>query len=69
MIIFLESGEEIIQLIKEQIRSGYGRIRKMGTDYLFYSIIDLFVDYNFNVLEALVERIEQIEEEVVSNPT
>ena len=54
--------------IRERIRSGKGKIRAMGADYLAYSLIDAVVDGYFGVLERIGERIEELEEEVVASP-
>lgn len=55
--------------VRERIRSGKGKIRAMGSDYLAYGLIDSVVDGYFGVLERLGERIEDMEEEVVSSPS
>jgi len=55
--------------VRERIRKGKGRIRKMGADYLAYALIDALVDGYFPHLEKLGERIEELEEELVGNPT
>ena len=68
VISFQEMEGDIFDPIKERIRSGKGRIRKMGADYLCYALLDAIVDKYFIILERLGERIEGLEEEVVSNP-
>jgi magnesium transporter len=55
--------------VRERIRSGKGFIRKMGSDYLVYSLIDTIVDNYFLILERLGEKIELLEEELVAQPT
>ena len=55
--------------IRERLRSGKGKIRSMGTDYLAYSLLDAVVDGYFAVLERVGERIEELEEEVVATPS
>ncbi len=54
--------------VRERIRSDKGRIRKMGADYLAYSLIDAIVDNYFAVLERLGEKVELLEEMIVSDP-
>jgi magnesium transporter len=54
--------------IRERLRNAKGRIRNMGADYLAYSIIDAIVDKYFSVLEKVGEKIEALEEELVTNP-
>lgn len=54
--------------VRERIRKD-GRIRKFGTDYLAYALIDSIVDHYFFVLEKLEEQVEQLEGDLVANPT
>jgi len=65
---FQESGGDVFEPIRERIRNGKGRVRKMGADYLMYSLLDAIVDYYFVILEKLGERVEFLEEELVTNP-
>jgi magnesium transporter len=62
-------GEDVFDPIRERIRNGKGRIRKMGADYLAHALIDAIVDRYFIILEQLGERIESLEEAVVTRPT
>ncbi len=70
-VISLQEGIEgdVFNLLRERIRSDKGRIRKMGADYLAYSLIDAIVDNYFIILEKLGDRIEFLEEKLVANPT
>lgn len=45
-----------------------GRIRRYGSDYLLYALIDLVIDHYFIVQEKLSERLEELEEEVLTDP-
>jgi magnesium transporter len=69
VISFQESEGDVFDPIRERIRTDRGRIRKMGVDYLAYSLIDAIVDNYFMVLEKIGEKIEDIEDELVKNPT
>ena len=64
-----EKGRDVFNPIRERIRSGKGRIRKMGPDYLAYSLIDAIVDSYFLILEKLGEKIETLEDRVVNQPS
>jgi len=68
VISFQESIGDVFDSIRNRIRSSKGRIRKMGNDYLAYSLIDAIVDNYFVILEKVGEKIESIEEKVISNP-
>jgi magnesium transporter len=65
---FQESEGDVFEAVRERIRSGKGRVRKQGADYLAYALIDAIVDNYFIVLEKLGEKIEDIEEELVRDP-
>ncbi len=55
--------------VKERILKGKGKIRKMKSDYLMYSILDSIVDQYFVVLEHIEEKIEVLQDELMTNPT
>jgi len=59
---------DVFGVVRERIRSDKSRIRRMGADYLAYSLIDAIVDNYFSILEKFGERIELLEERVVSKP-
>ncbi len=69
-VISFQEGKEgdVFNPVRERIRSGKGLIRKMGSDYLVYSLIDTIVDNYFLVLEKLGEKIELLEEALVAQP-
>ncbi len=69
VISFQEGGGDVFDPIRERIRNAKGRIRKMGADYLAYALIDAIVDNYFVILEELGEKIEYLEEELVTDPT
>jgi magnesium transporter len=60
---------DVFDPIRERIRNGKGRLRKMGADYLAYALLDSIVDNYFIIMEKLGERIEFLEEELVTRPT
>lgn len=68
VISFQEIEGDIFNPVRERLRNSKGRIRTMGSDYLTYALMDAIVDHYFVILEKLGERIEVIEEELVTNP-
>ncbi len=66
---FQEREGDIFNPIRERIRNGKGRIRKMGADYLAYALLDSTVDNYFIILEKLGEEIEFLEEKLVIRAT
>lgn len=69
VISFQEREEDVFNPIRERIRSSKGRIREMGPDYLAHALIDSVVDNYFVILEMVSEKLEGIEEELLTNPT
>lgn len=69
VLSFQESEGDVFDPVRERIRSAKGRIRKLGSDYLVYALIDAVVDNYFAILEEVGERIEALQEEVLSEPT
>lgn len=59
---------DVFPLIRDRLRAGRGKIRKMGVDYLAYSLLDAVVDGYFVILEKLGERIDLLEEELIARP-
>ncbi len=69
VITFQERDLDVFDSIRERIRNGKGRLRKSGSDYLAYALLDTIVDNYFIVLEKMGERIEILEEQLVARPT
>ena len=44
-------------------------MRKEGNEYLFFALIDYLVDEYFVVLEKIGSEIEELEDEILDNPT
>jgi len=68
VLSFQETPGDCLGPVRERIRGGKGRIRKLGPDYLAYALIDAVVDNYFFVLEKLGERIDGLEEDLITNP-
>lgn len=68
VLSFQERPGDIFDLIRDRLRNGKGRIRKMGADYLAYSLLDAVVDHYFVILEKVGEKIEKLEEVLIDNP-
>ncbi len=69
VLSFQEQPGDVFQPIRDRLLAGKGRIRTAGTDYLTYALIDVIVDNYFIILEQLGERIADMEDEVLQEPT
>jgi magnesium transporter len=59
-------GKDLFNPLRDRIKNGKGRIRKMGADYLLYSLMDAIVDSYFIVIEKLDEKIGILEDRVIT---
>ncbi|MFW6189101.1 MAG: magnesium/cobalt transporter CorA [Planctomycetota bacterium] len=68
VISFQERAGDVFDPVRERIRTGRGRVRQGGADYLFYALLDAVVDGYFVTCEQLGEHLEAMEEELLSDP-
>ena len=69
IVSFQQFPGDVFDAVRERLRGGKGLIRKSGPDYLAYALIDLIVDYYFVLLERIGSEVQEIEAEVMDNPT
>ena len=68
VICLQEVEKDIFNPVRERIKKGKGRIRKRGSDYLAYALVDMVVDHYFRVLEEIGEEIEVLQNDVLEKP-
>ncbi len=68
VLSFQETEGDVFDQVRERLRTNKGRIRRLGADYLAYTLLDALVDIHFVILEDLDERIEELEDELVAAP-
>ncbi|HSV43036.1 MAG TPA: magnesium/cobalt transporter CorA [Candidatus Bathyarchaeia archaeon] len=64
VISFQEKPGDVFSNIRDRIRTGKGRVRKMGADYLAYCLLDAVVDHYFVILERYDNEIEELDETI-----
>ena len=69
VISFQEKPGDVFDSVRERIRKNKGRIRKAGADYLAYALLDAIVDSYYVILERVGDKVENLEDQVVSEPT
>lgn len=67
VLCFQEKKGDIFDPIRERIRTDSGLIRKRGSDYLVYRLIDSVVDNYFIIIEKIEERVEDIEDAITAD--
>lgn len=68
VLSFQEREGDVFDPLRDRIRRAKGRIRKMGADYLAYALLDAIVDGYFLILERIGDKIEGLEEDLISHP-
>lgn len=63
-----EADFDVFEPVRARIRSGKGRIRTAGADYLAYALLDSIIDHYYPVLESIGAEIDGIEDELIDNP-
>jgi magnesium transporter len=69
VISFQETEEDVFEGTRERIRSGRGRLRQRGADYLAYALLDAVVDGYFIILETIGDELEDIEDQLIEDPS
>ncbi len=62
-----DASRDVFNPIREKLKLYGSKVRMSGSDFLFYSLIDLIVDNYYIVMEKLGDRIELLEEDIVKN--
>jgi magnesium transporter len=68
VITFQECPGDCLEPVRARVKETCDRSRRMGADYLAYTILDAVVDSYFPVLEDYGERLEDLEDKIVANP-
>ncbi|MBZ5587788.1 MAG: magnesium/cobalt transporter CorA [Acidobacteriia bacterium] len=69
LLITIEEREsDLFKLVEDRLRSGRGKMRTLGVDYLAYALVDAAVDHFFPALERTGERIDEVEDELLERP-
>jgi magnesium transporter len=69
IVTFQERHGDILDPVRQRIRSGKGPIRAHGADYLAYAIADTIIDGYYPVLESVGDKLESLENDVIHNPS
>jgi magnesium transporter len=58
---------DCLNVIRERIRTGRGRVRTSNTAYLAYALIDTVIDAYFPLVSDMGDRLEELEERIVDD--
>ena len=69
VITIQEKYEDLLEPVRERIRNGKGYVRKSGSDYLLYALMDVVLDNFFPILERISDRLDALQDALIDNPS
>ncbi len=69
LISFQERVGDCFDPVRERIRKNRKRIRSSGPDYLAFALLDVVVDNYIHTISLLGEKIEELDDELIRNPS
>ncbi len=69
LISFQEVSGDVFDPVRKRLENKTGRFRTYKADYLFYALLDSIVDHLFPILEAYGTALEELEIEILQDPS
>jgi len=69
LLTFQEIPGDVFEVIRPRIETRGSRLRDNDVSFLFYLLLDVVVDSYFPVLEQLSDRLDRLEDDVLTQPT
>jgi magnesium transporter len=69
VLSFQECPEDVFDGVRKRLKRKGARIHTLGADYLAYALIDSVIDSYFHILEKIGDRLDQLENDLISQPT
>lgn len=69
VILFYDSDDRFLKPVIARLVGGKGRMRRSGTEYLAYAVIDSIVDHYYAVIEMFSDQIDRLEPAIIRNPS
>ncbi len=64
-----ENGRDPFGGVRKRLNQNGTMLRKSGTDFLAYALLDTVIDHFFPVLEIIGNELEEIEQTLIRNPS
>jgi len=69
LVSFQEEIGDVFDPVRKRLETKTGRFHTYHADYLFYALLDSIVDHLFPLLEGYGAALEDLEEEILKDPT
>jgi magnesium transporter len=67
VLSFQENPIDVFDPIRTRLENPSGRMRKLGTDYFTYTLLDTIVDQYYKIIELIGDANESLEEQIVGS--
>ncbi|MBS1763714.1 MAG: magnesium/cobalt transporter CorA [Bacteroidetes bacterium] len=69
VITIQEKRQDFLEPVRVRLRNSKGAMRTLKCDYLAYALMDAVVDFYYPALEEIGNKLDILEEELLSNPS
>jgi magnesium transporter len=68
LLSFQEKPGDVFDTVRDRIRNAKGNVREKTADFLCYLLVDIIVDNYFQIIEAIGDEIDELEDIILLNP-
>ncbi len=68
LFTFQENYEDCLEPVRKRLKEGKGNIRKSGSSYIMYALMDMILDNYFFLISRFGEELETLEERLYRRP-
>lgn len=66
---FADGTDDRFEILVKRLQKSGSRIRRSDSEYLLFALLDFIIDGYFKILEDIGDEIEDLENEILNNPT
>jgi magnesium transporter len=66
---FKEKADALLSPVFRRLENSHGRYRSKGADYVMYSVLDVVIDQNFDIMDKLEEALVTLEDDIFLRPS
>ncbi len=68
LLSFQDRPLGLFEGVRARIRAGNPRITALGSGYLCYALLDAAVDHYFPIVDDIIERLDELEDDITQDP-
>lgn len=67
ILSFQETPQDIFDNVRIRLENPKGKMRKLGSDYFTYVLVDAIIDEYFGILELISDTVEKYDDQILQN--